>query len=862
MPQFPAAIDLSTLSGSSGANPGVRLDGIAISDFSGRSVASAGDVNGDGFADVIIGAFGADPGGDNYAGESYVVFGKASGFAPSLDLFALDGTNGFRLDGIDPNDFSGRSVASAGDVNGDGFDDVIIGADGGDPGGDNYAGESYVVFGKASGFAPSLDLATLNGTNGFRLDGIDAADFSGVSVASAGDVNGDGFGDLIVGAYGGDPGGDSTAGESYVVFGKASGFAASLDLATLNGSNGFRLDGIDASDFSGYSVASAGDINGDGFDDLIIGASRADPGGDNYAGESYVVFGKASGFPSAFDLATLNGTNGFRLDGIDVGDQSGLSVASAGDVNGDGFADFVIGAGFADPGGDTSAGESYVVFGKASGFAASLDLSTLNGSNGFRLDGIDVGDQSGRSVASAGDVNGDGFDDLIIGARYGDPGGDSAAGESYVVFGQASGFAASLDLAALNGTNGFRLDGIDGSDYSGRSVASAGDVNGDGFADLVIGAPNADALGDSNAGESYIVFGRKPDTAVNRAGTVASQTLAGGDFGDALAGLGGNDALWGHGGNDTLDGGAGIDTMRGGAGDDTYVVDSLSDLVLEFAGQGTDTVVSSILSVLPANVEVLIFTGAGNVNVTGNADANTLTGNAGRNVLAGKAGNDILSGLGGNDILDGGLGADTMKGGLGNDTYFVDSPGDVVSEIGGGGIDTVKSMRTFSLADPVHAKGIIENLTLLGFAKGNATGNAAANVITGNAAQNILDGGASKDALNGGGGNDVVIGGLGRDQLTGGLGADDFKFKSLSEIGKGLTRDVIKDFQRGIDDIDLRSIDTKAGLAGDQAFVFLPAKGAAFTGTKGELRWFQIELAKQSVGQDHGRGRHQRRQGG
>jgi hypothetical protein len=161
-------------------------------------------------------------------------------FPPVINLSTLDGADGFRLDGIDGNDFSGSSVASAGDVNGDGFDDLIIGAFGAD----SNTGESYVVFGKASGFTASLDLSSLDGTNGFRLDGIDAFDRSGWSVASAGDVNGDGFADLIIGAWVA----DSSAGESYVVFGKASGFAASLDLSTLDGSNGFRLDGIDAFD--------------------------------------------------------------------------------------------------------------------------------------------------------------------------------------------------------------------------------------------------------------------------------------------------------------------------------------------------------------------------------------------------------------------------------------------------------------------------------------------------------------------------------------------------------------------------------------------------------------------------------------
>src|SRR3990172_4176927 len=221
-------------------------------------------------------------------------------------------------------------------------------------------------------------------------------------------------------------------------------YPAVIDLSALTGSAGanpgFRLDGIDAGDLSGVSVASAGDVNGDGFADLIVGARLANPGGDSAAGESYVVFGKESGFAASFDLATLNGSNGFRLDGIDAGDNSGFSVASAGDVNGDGFDDLIIGAHYADPGGDGSAGESYVVFGKASGFAASFDLATLDGSNGFRLDGIDAQDFSGRSVTSAGDVNGDGFDDLIIGARSADPGGDSAAGESYVVFGKLAGF--------------------------------------------------------------------------------------------------------------------------------------------------------------------------------------------------------------------------------------------------------------------------------------------------------------------------------------------------------------------------------------------------------------------------------------
>ncbi len=469
-------------------HPGFRIEGIEASDRAGFSVSGAGDVNGDGLADVIVGA----PLG-GFAGASYVVFGRADNM--TVDLAAL-GTGGFRIDGIDLNDQSGFSVSGAGDVNGDGLADLIVGAFGANPGGNTQAGESYVVFGKAT--STPVDLSVL-GNGGFRIDGIAELDQSGSSVSGAGDVNGDGLADLIIGAYSATPGDDDDAGQSYVIFGKATG--TTVDLSALGG-DGFSIDGAGMFNLSGYSVSGAGDVNGDGLADLIVGAPLAGPGFGSFTGEAFVIFGKAT--DTTVDLAAL-GSGGFRIAGIDMEDELGGRVSAAGDVNGDGLSDLIVGAQYA----NNQTGESFVVFGKASD--TTVDLASL-GTGGFRLDGIDGGDRSGRGVSGAGDINGDGLADLIIGAYY----ANNGIGESYVVFGKATNTP--VDLSAL-GNGGFRIDGADTSTFSGFSVSGAGDVNGDGLADLIVGASGTVFGGDSFAGESYVVFSQStaPSSATYRA---------------------------------------------------------------------------------------------------------------------------------------------------------------------------------------------------------------------------------------------------------------------------------------------------------------------------------------------------------
>jgi hypothetical protein len=470
-----------------------RINGVATGDIAGYSVSSAGDVNGDGFDDIVVGAPNADPNGSS-SGASYVVFGHASGFPTSFEPSTLNGANGFKISGESGSGNAGRSVASAGDVNNDGIDDLIVGASGGG------ALSAYVVFGTRSGFAANLQLSALDGSNGFQFNL--ATSLAGRSVDSAGDINGDGFDDVIVGA----PFGSS----AYVVFGGAA-FAANLSAAGLNGSNGFRLSG--PADLSGWSVAGAGDVNGDGYDDVIVGAPKNAPNGTQ-PGASYVVFGKATGFSGNIDLAALDGWNGFKLNGVAVADGTGLSVAAAGDINADGLADLIIGAQYVHNG--SSSGEIYVVFGQRS-FSAAFNLSSLDGANGFKLSGPS---NIGTSVSSAGDVDGDGFDDVIVGSGYG--------GASYVVYGKAGGFASSLNLSSLSGTDGFKLLGPDARTES--VVSSAGDVNGDGLDDLVVGTPLADVHG-TDSGASYVIFGRAsapaPDSIVKDTSTTAVLTVDG-----------------------------------------------------------------------------------------------------------------------------------------------------------------------------------------------------------------------------------------------------------------------------------------------------------------------------------------------
>ncbi len=304
------------------------MEGASAGDQAGLAVAPAGDIDGDGQADILVGAWGADAGGA-YSGSVFLVNGPRTG---TVDLSAADG----ELVGEASGDFAGQALAGAGDVNADGYDDVLVGA----PGTDSGTGTAYLVFGPFGG------RQSLAGADGV-FSGVVEDDAAGASVAAAGDVNGDGAPDLLVGAYGYDYGGSAT-GAAFVLLGPVSGSVL------LSGADSV-LVGEHAGDNAGWSVAGAGDMDGDGDDDVLVGALREDSGG-SAAGAAYLIYG-----PPA---ALLNlGSASARILGESTEDYAGASVAGVGDTDGDGKGDVLVGAPYEDAGVDSRSGAAYLVLG-------------------------------------------------------------------------------------------------------------------------------------------------------------------------------------------------------------------------------------------------------------------------------------------------------------------------------------------------------------------------------------------------------------------------------------------------------------------------------------------------------------------
>jgi len=483
----------------------------------GYSVSSAGDMNADGYSDIIIGA----PAESSSAGKTYIYFGGSS---PNvIEDVTITGTGA---------EFSGYKVACVGDVNGDGYSDVIIGA----PNANTYVGRALIFFGGL----------TVDNTPDVTLTGENSNDFFGYCVAGIGDMNGDGYDDVAVGApsyhtlY-------ANGGRAYVFFGGAA-MNAAFDLA---------ISGKSASESFGQNISSAGDINTDGYADLLVGSpynSGQSPSGGAafvYFGgitpddiSDAILYGSLSSFQFGYSLCSAGDINGDgikdfivsdpftaspasgrillyknKLNDTDIPDlkftasgtseEFGYSLSNAGDVNGDGYSDLLVGA----PDYSSLRGKAYLFFG-----GPNMD----NVADATFLGEV-INDEFGLHVSTAGDVNGDGFDDIIIGApRW--HGTGTAVGRAYIYFGGA----------VVDTARDITMTGQAANDSFGK-VANAGDINGDGYPDVIVGAHGNDEAA-SAAGKVYLYYGGR--TMDNAADVTFRGIFAGDGFGITLAGAG------------------------------------------------------------------------------------------------------------------------------------------------------------------------------------------------------------------------------------------------------------------------------------------------------------------------------------
>ncbi len=408
----------------------------------GADVASAGDVNGDGYGDVIVGA--PIHGFPFSKGRAMVYHGSSTGLA-TMPAWTAEGWEPVVFWPV----YFGRAVASAGDVNGDGYGDVIVGA----PEYDNdqiTEGAAFVYLGSATGLGQQPAWQAEGNHEGARF---------GSSVASAGDVNGDGYGDVIVGAP------FHKKGRVWVYLGSAAG---------LSDRPAWRAAGDGSTDGFGSSVASAGDVDGDGYADLIVGTD------DFFGGRIFVYRGSPTGPLQPPWRAGISGPSGFF----------GHAVNSAGDVNGDGYSDVIVGEYWFGQGTQFHKGRALVYHGSSAGLEPKPSWIAV---------GASVEQGFGFDVSTAGDVNGDGYSDVVVGALYIPDFAQGTAGLVRVYLGSPSGLAAAPAWER----------GGQPASFFGSAVSTAGDVDGDGYDEVIVGAPGYDN-GHQDEGAAFAYAGSPP----------------------------------------------------------------------------------------------------------------------------------------------------------------------------------------------------------------------------------------------------------------------------------------------------------------------------------------------------------------
>lgn len=453
---------------------------------------------------------------------------RAASLPFPIDLGGLNGANGATFIGAALGNYTGEMTTEVGDLNGDGISDFAISERYAAPGGKVQAGRVSILWGKPTPYGSNgvQPLAQLTPADGRVLEGGQPLQNLGLVIAPLGDVNGDGLDDLLITAPGygsSSPGVNDGPGAGYVIYGPLNDLDFVTDIDTLVPDRATRIVGAAASDYLGVGGWGAGDFDGDGLNDVILSTAFHAGNGLADAGGTWLIYGREGTLSESGSIVVteLDGATGMYIPGLAATDNTGRVAHGVGDINGDGYDDFTTGGWNVDRPGRNDVGAVYLIYGgpRETAGGSPLDLAALDGTRGVKILGVDAADQFSRTQGPAGDFNGDGFMDLLAGARAADGPSNTRelSGDGYLIYGRRSplGSGGLLDLESMPPSAGTTIHSPFVNGLGNFYLTSVGDVNGDGLHDFMSGAPLATVDSRISCGVVYLVYGNADGLGAN-----------------------------------------------------------------------------------------------------------------------------------------------------------------------------------------------------------------------------------------------------------------------------------------------------------------------------------------------------------